>query len=273
MIPVNTQISSHTLHRPAAPSSSEGPIRLRVDKLQIGYQNQAILPPLSWTLRASEIWALFGPNGGGKSTLLHTLLQLTPAIDGRIDARQTRWSAVPQRQSMERLAPQRVIDVISGGVGRRWDFLRPWTSAAHASRIAQAAEDTQTTPLLHHPYHALSEGQKQRVLIARALASEPNLLTLDEPTSAMDPFHQEAIFALLEQIAQTRALAIVVASHQMDALLECATHAIYVNRHHHIALSGTLHTVLEHSAVRAQYGDLAARLPRARRSNDAPHPS
>jgi len=170
-------------------------------------------------------------------------------------------SAVGQRHELEALVPQRSLDVVRGGVDRGWSFLRPWSNGPARRAAEQAIQDTEVEALLRQPFAELSEGQKQRVLIARALASTPDLLTLDEPTSAMDPFHEEAIFRLLEQITNARQLGVVVASHHMHILTECAAHAIYVDREYQVAISGSFAEVAEHSIVRARYGDLMAARP------------
>lgn len=235
--------------------------RLRVENLEVGYQGRAILPPLSFEVQSGEIWALFGPNGGGKSTLLRTLLGLQPAVAGRVDLCGSELSSVPQRQTMDALIPQRSIDVVRDGTLRGWSFLRPWTTQVQKDAIQQAALHTEILPLLSQPFQELSEGQKQRVLIARALAGEPALLTLDEPTSAMDPFHEEAIFRLLEKITIARDLGVIVASHHMHILTECASFAIYVDREHGVAISGPFHEVAEHPSVIARYGDLMSARP------------
>lgn len=233
-----------------------GAVRLHAEDLCVGYNKRALLPPLSFKIRAGEIWALFGPNGGGKSTLLRTLLGLQSPVAGRLERFDTQLSAVLQRHTLDPLAPQRGIDVLRGGVDRRWSFLRPWVSAQSDQAIIAAAEETQSTLLLQQPFHSLSEGQKQRLLIARALASNPTLLTLDEPTSAMDPFHEEATFQLLQRITHARGLSIVVASHHMHSLIACATHAIYVDSAEGVAITGAFATVAMNAAVKSRYGNL-----------------
>jgi len=253
--------TTNTSTKNAAPT-----LRFTAENLRVGYGRRAILPALSFQIHAGEIWALFGPNGGGKSTLLRTLLGLQPAIRGQLQRFDTPLSAVPQRYAIDPLAPQRGLDVVRGGVGRGWTFMRPWLRAEERAAVQRAAEDTQSLDLLKRPFAALSEGQKQRLLIARALASQPALLTLDEPTSAMDPFHEHAIFSLLQHIAHHRQLAILVASHHMHALIESASHAIYVDSQENVALAGTFAEVAAHPAVHARYGDLLSTL-------DAPHPS
>lgn len=240
------------------PSASADAVRLRAESLCVGYNRRALLPALSFTIRPGEIWALFGPNGGGKSTLLRTILGLQPAVSGTLSRFDTELSAVLQRDTIDPLAPQRGIDVLRGGVDRKWSFLRPWLRASSHDAVAAAAAETQSTSLLKQPFQSLSEGQKQRLLIARALASDPTLLTLDEPTSAMDPFHEEAIFQLLQRITDARRLSIIVASHHMHSLISCATHAIYVDSAEGVATTGEFTTVAKHPAVQSRYGDLLA---------------
>lgn len=243
-------------HSPNADEPALGAVRLHAEGLRVGYNMRSLLPALSFDVRAGQIWALFGPNGGGKSTLLRTLLGLQAPVSGTLERFDTQLSAVLQRHTLDPLAPQRGIDVLRGGVDRQWSFLRPWLGAQSAHAIRAAAEETQSTPLLKQPFHSLSEGQKQRLLIARALASDPSLLTLDEPTSAMDPFHEEATFELLERITQSRGLSIIVASHHMHSLISCATHAIYVDSAEGVATTGEFETVAMNPAVQARYGNL-----------------
>ena len=235
--------------------------RLVVQNLSVGYQGQAILPALSFEVHAGEVWALFGPNGGGKSTLLRTLLGLQPPLAGRVDLCGSELAAVPQRQDLDALVPQRSLDVVRDGTLRGWSFLRPWMTRDAKAAIAQAARDTDIEALLHQPFRELSEGQKHRVLIARALAGNTGLLTLDEPTSAMDPFHEEAIFRLVEKVTVARELGVIVSSHHMHILTEIASSAIYVDREMHVAISGPFHEIAAHPTVLARYGVLMASRP------------
>lgn len=238
------------------PNTDEPALRLRAENLQIGYDKTAILPPLSFSVHAGEIWALFGPNGGGKSTLLRTILGLQPHVAGTLHRDEERVSAVLQRHTLDPLAPQRTLDVIQRGVGRGWSFLRPWLTAQERDTAQRAARDTQTKDLLQQPFSTLSEGQKQRVLIARALASNPHLLTLDEPTSAMDPFHERTMFDVLRHLSSARRLSLLIASHHMQGLTQHATHAIYVDRPCAVAIAGPFAEVAAHPTVREHYGDL-----------------
>lgn len=243
------------------PAELGAPVVLEAQGLRPGYAKRAILPPLSFQMREGEIWALFGPNGGGKSSLLRTLLDLQPPVEGSVQRARIRTSSVPQRQHLDALVPGRVIDIVRAGAERGWSFLQPWTTRAQRDAVERAIDDAEIRALLLQPFAELSEGQKQRVLIARALASEPGLLALDEPTSAMDPFHEEAVFRLLEKVARTRKLAVLVASHHMHILTECAHKAVYVDRERGVVASGRFEEVAAHPTVVARYGDLMSVRP------------
>ena len=160
---------------------------------------------------------------------------------------------------MPRGSIQKLINFLYGWVNkvifpnRGWGFLR-WGGRAEVVRRALA--DVGAEPLAREPYGHLSEGQKQRVLMARALASQPDVLLLDEPTSAMDPMAEADIFALIETLRDARSLTVIVASHSMAVLPSIATHVVFVDRDDQIAVAGEREAVLGDPRFRARYGEI-----------------
>lgn len=226
-----------------------------VDALTVGYRGNALLPPVSARLLAGELWALVGRNGGGKTTLMRTLLGLQPSVAGEVRLEsQARVSYVPQRLSFDLSVPIRVRDFVRDGAETGWSFLTPWRSGK--ARVDAALHDAGVTDLAGLQLATLSEGQKQRAVVARALVTEPDLLVLDEPTSAMDPVNERQIFALIGEIARQRDMAVLVASHQMSFLPEFADHAVLVDKDLGVARTGTLRGVFQSSDFRRIYGDL-----------------
>jgi zinc transport system ATP-binding protein len=165
-----------------------------------------------------ELIGLIGPNGGGKSTLLKLAAGLLKPRGGTVrvfgrpphEARDE-IGYVPQFALFPRDFPITVAQVVllgrlGGGPGIRW-------SAADRAAADRAIEETELAALAHRPLSALSGGELQRVLIARALAAEPRLLLLDEPTSNLDQRAEEDMFALLAKL--TDRMAVVLVSHDV----------------------------------------------------------
>lgn len=237
--------------------ASEREPLLALRGVRVGYAGRPILPALDLEVRRGEVWALVGRNGAGKTTLMRTMLGLLPPVEGRVATGPgLRRAYVPQRGDYDLTVPARVIDFARGGTDVGWSFLRPWHGQAEKARVADAMARTDTTRLAHRAFATLSEGQKQRVLIARALCSEPALLVLDEPTSAMDPDNEAAVFALLDRLRRELRVAIVIASHQLAFVPRYATHIALVDRDDGVALSGAAPEILGGPVFRHRYGVL-----------------
>ena len=215
------------------------PALLNATALRVGYGGRPLLPPLDFEIQAGETWALVGRNGSGKTTLLRTILGLLPPVSGSVERRPgLRVSYVPQRGDDDLSVPQRVLDAVRAGAERGWSFLRWGTSAATSRAVREALESTQTAELRRAPLDELSVGQRQRVLVARALASSPALLVLDEPTSALDAETEASFLALLERLRADRGLALVVVSHRAAFVEQHATHHIRLAREQGASIIG-----------------------------------
>ncbi|MCB9652782.1 MAG: ATP-binding cassette domain-containing protein [Deltaproteobacteria bacterium] len=232
----------------------DGPV-VSFSQLEIGYHRQAILPPVSAAFRRAQIWGLVGRNGAGKSTFIRTLLGLQPAISGDIERLDgLRAAHVPQRHAYDLSLPCRVIDFVRAGLDRGWSFLDPLHVRRARAKVQQAMLETHTDHLASVQFSSLSEGQKQRVMIARALVVDPDLLILDEPTSAMDPMSEKAIFDLIESVTIQRGLSVVIASHQMSLMLSLVSHIVFVDADDGIALAGQKADIFASDGFRRHYG-------------------
>ncbi len=194
---------------------------------------RTVLEDVSLRIDAHDYFALLGPNGSGKSTLLKVLLGLIVPDRGEVRVygktpRRVRGQVgyVPQYMPFDRAFPIRVRDVVlMGRLGRSWSGrVGPGDRA-----VAQAClERVEMEGLAERPIGALSGGELQRVLIARALAQEPRLLLLDEPTASLDERIGQNVWTLFEELS--RDMAIVVVSHDIGAISRHVQNVACLNR-------------------------------------------
>jgi iron complex transport system ATP-binding protein len=183
------------------------------------------LSGVSLAVTAGEFVALLGPNGSGKTTLVRVALGLqaprtgTAAVLGRPVAEWPRRdlarvvAVVPQRE--DNLFPQRVRETVRLG---RYPHLGPWTAerAEDRATVERALERCDVAGLADRWLWALSGGEYQRVRIARALAQEPRLLVLDEPTASLDLRHEMELFELVRRLVDGSGLAAVLVTHDVN---------------------------------------------------------
>jgi zinc transport system ATP-binding protein len=214
---------------------------------------------VSLTVAAGEFLGLIGPNGSGKTTLLRAMLGLLPATHGSVrlfgsplaDFRDwRRIGYVPQRTTLDPALPVTVAEVVATGLvatGGWWG-----RRAAGRARVAVVLEFVGMRSHAAARVGALSAGQQQRVLIARALASEPELLILDEPTGGVDAEAQVGFYALLRHLNRERGVTVVLVSHDVGVIAREVTSLACLNRT--LLACGHPAEVLTEPALTALYG-------------------
>lgn len=233
-------------------SDARAPV-CRLEELVVGYGGRGILPPVTVTIGRGEFWVVLGRNGCGKSTLLRTLLGLQPAVGGRVAvSRGVRIGYVPQRIPQLQGMPARVKDVVRDGAEVSWTFLRPWRRGQHGC-VTDALVAAGCSHLADEQFDELSEGQKQRVLVARALASHPAILVLDEPSSAMDHVAERELHDTLRQLTVERGISVVLVNHHIELTVQYADHALFLDRDTQVVLSGCLQDVIQSHPFRHRY--------------------
>lgn len=199
--------------------------------LTVGYGRHAVLEPVSSSLPAGRLVCLLGANGSGKSTLLRTLSGLQSPLAGEIRLLQQPISRLAAQDRAKRLAlvlTDRVSSASMQGAELVALGRHPYTgwsgrlSQRDKQAVAVALAETGSTPLAHRQISELSDGERQRLLVARALAQEPRVLILDEATAFLDLPRRVELMHLLRHIARSRQIAVLLSTHDLELALRYA---------------------------------------------------
>ena len=224
--------------RPARPAAAPHPRPDDVLELRgaaFGYRHRPVLRGVDLTVRRGEVLAVRGPNGAGKSTLVRGLLGLSEVLAGEVRlfgqpaGRFRDWHRVgyvPQRSTVVGSVPVTVRELVSSG---RLAQVGPWRRFREVDRCAVdcALEGVGLAGFDRRPVAELSGGQQRRALVARALAGDPELLVLDEPTAGVDTDNQRVLAATLAGLAET-GIAVVVVVHETGPLAPVITRTVTV---------------------------------------------
>jgi ABC-type Mn2+/Zn2+ transport system ATPase subunit len=204
---------------------------LKLRDVSLGYDSRVVLARLSFVVESGECLALVGPNGAGKTTLLRGILGLIPVLAGQIaygfDRSTSPPGYVPQRETLDSIFPLTVFEVVLMGTYGRLALLQP-VGRRQRQLAVHCLEQVGLAALADQPFWALSGGQKQRVLIARALAVEPRLLVLDEPTAGVDPGAATAIMDLMARLNCDQGLTVVLVSHHLRLVRSLVRSVLWV---------------------------------------------
>ena len=199
------------------------------------------LSGVSMAVQPAEIVTILGPNGSGKSTLLRALLGIVPLTSGTVSrAPNLRLGYVPQKLAIDRSMPITVRRFLS--------LPRRVTDAAATHALARVG----LTHLEPRQMTELSGGQFQRVLLARALLGDPQLLILDEPTQGLDQAGEAAFYRLIEEVRQQPGVAVLMVSHDLHVVMAASDRVICLNGH--ICCEGTPRVVSNAPEYRALFG-------------------
>jgi len=243
-------------------------IAVKAFKLCAGYEREDVLRSVSFELHTGEVFGVVGPNGSGKSTLLRALTGLLPLRSGKV---QMQGRALPSLSAKERarlcaVQPQIEMPLFDYSVR---DFVllgrhphRALLGAAHPTdheAAERALRRAGMSEMSERSIRALSTGEWQRALLARALAQETPLLFLDEPAAHLDPGHRYAIHLLLRQLAHKENRAVLCISHDLNLAAEFCDRLMLLRAGSVLAL-GTPEEVLQEKILQELFGCAALRV-------------
>jgi len=221
-------------------------VSISTNKLTIGYSHQpsaiSVQTDLSFALNEGEMVCMLGPNGCGKSTLLRTLAGLQPALSGAFSLQHSAISpekavalVLTERVSLENTT---VHDVVAMGRYPYTSFLGG-LSAADEAIIEEALEAVgfdNISAIGRSFFNAHSDGEKQRILIAKALAQQTPIILLDEPTAHLDLPHRILILRLLRKLAHEQGKTVLISTHELDLALALSDRILLMTPHQGIQL-------------------------------------
>lgn len=252
---------------------SHRPSVLNVQALSVVRGGQTILDQVSWRVERGQHWVILGANGSGKTSLLSALTAyLTPSSGvvevlgagyGRFDWRELRRRIGLVSSSIRQMIGDEVtgLEIVASGKN---GIINPWRRSQAADRRAAAAllRRTETSALAERPWGVLSQGERQRILIARALLARPPLLILDEPCAGLDPVARELFVRFLDRLGRRRAgPALVLVTHHVEEIAPVFSHALLL-RAGRVTAAGPIRTTLTTANLRQVFGEAALRLRR-----------
>jgi zinc transport system ATP-binding protein len=216
-----------------------------LENVSVSFGARQVLSGISLDLHPGRILTLLGPNGAGKSTLVRIVLGLIAADEGRIKRSPTlRIGYVPQKLHLDATLPLTVGRFMRLRPGVKKRDILPALMRVNAAHLADA------------PMQKLSGGETQRVLLARALLNQPQLLVLDEPTQGVDVNGQLALYDLIDQIRQELDCGVLMVSHDLHLVMAKTDEVLCLN--HHICCSGTPEVVSTHPEFISMFGPRGA---------------
>jgi zinc transport system ATP-binding protein len=198
---------------------------IEVQDLFFSYDDTPILEKVELKIKKGEFIGIFGPNGGGKTTFLKLLMGFLKPQKGSISLSCERIGYVPQAAQFDRQFPISALEVVLQGCSfSPWGFFSDKSKARAKLALSQVGLQGRES----QAFGTLSGGQAQRVLIARALVSDPDLLLLDEPTASIDTDAEEVIYRLLSELKGK--ITILMVTHDLQAILQKADRLLCIQR-------------------------------------------
>lgn len=201
---------------------------LKLQRASLAFENRLVWSDLSLEVYPGEFVAVIGANGSGKSMLFKTILGQQRLTSGTVAVATNRIGYIPQHRAVDAGLPLRAQDLVRFGL----DGERPgvgWPSVAKRERVLAALESVAALSLAKTPIGRLSGGELQRVRVAQALISEPDLVLADEPLSALDINHQRIVAELVAN-RPNRQSAVLFITHDLNPIIQHVDRVLYLAR-------------------------------------------
>ncbi len=227
---------------------------IKFGNVSIGYEKDVFADSINIEVDPNQFWGVMGPNGSGKTTLLKTVLNLIPPVAGQIIVcDKLVYGYVPQNEKFDSIFPISVYELVSMG---RYSRVRPGNRLTQGDKkvIDKSIKSAGISDLKDRTFRSLSGGEKQRALLARAIAGEPDLLVLDEPTASIDIKGEVEIMKLIKKIQTGSRLAVIMVSHFLSTVSEFSDHLILIDKDTNNFYAGEKEEVLRNESLENFFG-------------------
>ncbi len=235
---------------------------ISAERMTVGYGGKPLIENIDIGVRRGEILTLIGPNGAGKSTILKSMIKELRLLAGTVVLDGRDMAAMRERDIAKKLAIV-MTERIRGELLTCWDVAAtgryPYTGAlgilnAEDKRIVDEAIATvHAEDYAKRPFSAISDGQRQRILLARAIAQQPEIIVLDEPTSFLDVKHKLELLDILKRMVRERNVAVILSLHELD-LAEKVSDRVVCVAHDRIDRCGVPEEIFTDEYITALYG-------------------
>ncbi|MGB9877270.1 MAG: metal ABC transporter ATP-binding protein [bacterium] len=225
---------------------------LEFKDVHLGYRGEVILPSVNLLIEEGDFLGIVGPNGAGKTTLLRAIAGVLKPIKGQVIVYKPNLSLgyVPQRSLLDEAYPLTALEIASMGLYKKIGVLKPVRKYEEKAR--EALRIVGLAGMEKKLYRELSGGQKQKVLLARALVSEPEILLLDEPITDLDVGSQKAMMDFLSDLNKEKGITILLVSHLLDVVAERANKIVMLGDGK--VVSGTREEMLSPQRLKEFFG-------------------
>ena len=204
---------------------------IKASNLSVGYRGVAVCDNISFEVEKGDYLCIVGENGSGKSTLVKTILGLIPPVKGKIvkgnELNQNEVGYLPQQSESSAIFPASVEEIVLSGFQGRLSR-RFFYSKKEKELADKFIEKMNISNLRKKLFSTLSGGQRQKVLLARAMCACERLLLLDEPVTGLDPLAQKELYRGISKVNIEDKTAIVMISHDIENVLEYANKILYI---------------------------------------------
>ena len=228
---------------------------INMNNLAVGYNGKALIHDICIGIEKGEIVTLIGPNGAGKSTILKSITRQLKIISGNVTILSFRDLSTKMAVVLtERMKPELMTchDIVATG---RYPYTGKLgiLSREDEQKVDEAMEAVHAQELGDRDFNAISDGQRQRVLLARAICQEPEIIILDEPTSFLDVRHKLELLSILRDMAKRKKITVIMSLHEIDLAEKVADKIICV-KGDRIAHYGKPETIFKEDIIKELYG-------------------